>query len=54
MPSTNYAAIASKQPNCKELCIKTSYALYNSQVYLEHCHPTLNHHIALMMALIAE
>ena len=22
-------------------------------MYLEHCHPTLNHDIALMMALIA-
>ena len=35
-------AIASKQPNCKELYIKTMHFI-GSQMYLEHCHPILNH-----------
>ena len=53
--------IASKQPNCKELSIKTvaihfTCRFTNIRSYLGHCQPKLNHDIknlALMMALIA-
>ena len=42
--------LATKQPNYKELCIKTKHFI-GSQMYLKHCHPILNHDIALMMAI---